>query len=275
MAQAAGTKIILVKRRSRLDELIVRFNSIAQARFYIEHLGADFSDYQHEHEEYAAAVAAATGILQQIGRVQVLDRRYVPNFIFGPEDIVVAIGQDGLVANTLKYLNAQPLLGVNPAPKRWDGVLLPFRVNDLKKVVPEVAAGRRKRKQVSMAEARLKDGQTLFAVNDLFVGQKTHVSARYQISYAGASEAHSSSGIIISTGLGSTGWLKSIVAGAAGITQSIAPQPEGVQLGEDRLGRGLLDVFGARAFSEQDDRHEAGVWQNQRRPAAAGGFEDG
>lgn len=230
MAQAAGTKIILVKRRSRLDELIVRFNSIAQARFYIEHLGADFSDYQHEHEEYAAAVATATGILQQFGRVQVLDRRYVPNFIFGPEDIVVAIGQDGLVANTLKYLNAQPLLGVNPAPKRWDGVLLPFRVNDLKKVVPEVAAGRRKRKQVSMAEAKLKDGQTLFAVNDLFVGQKTHVSARYQISYAGASEAHSSSGIIISTGLGSTGWLKSIVAGAAGIAQSIASQTGGVQL---------------------------------------------
>jgi hypothetical protein len=160
----------------------------------------------------------------------VLDRRYVPNFIFGPEDIVVAIGQDGLVANTLKYLNAQPLLGVNPAPKRWDGVLLPFRVNDLKKVVPEVAAGRRKRKEVTMAEARLNDGQTLFAVNDLFIGQKTHVSARYQISFGGVSEAHSSSGIIISTGLGSTGWLKSIVAGAGGISHSITQQPGGVQL---------------------------------------------
>jgi NAD kinase len=229
MPQSAGTKIILVRRRSRLDELIVRFNSVSQARFYIEHLGADFSDYQHEHEEYAAAVAGACTILEQIGRLQVLDRRYVPNFIFGPDDLVVAVGQDGLVANTLKYLNEQPLIGVNPAPRRWDGVLLPFRVNDLRRVVPDVLAGRRKRKEVSMAQARLGDGQTLFGVNDLFIGQKTHVSARYQISYAGASEAHSSSGIIISTGLGSTGWLKSIVAGAAGITHSIEPQGAAVQ----------------------------------------------
>ncbi|MFT7387173.1 MAG: hypothetical protein ACI8VC_000410 [Candidatus Endobugula sp.] len=32
-----------------------------------------------------------------------VERNLLPNFIFGPEDIVVVIGQDGLVANPLKY----------------------------------------------------------------------------------------------------------------------------------------------------------------------------
>ena len=232
MSPASETKIILVKRKSRLEDLIVRFNSVSQARFYIEHLGADFNDYQLEHEEYAAAVAGSLEILQQAGRVQLLDRAYLPNFLFGPGDLVVAVGQDGLVANTLKYLDGQPLLGVNPAPKRWDGVLLPFKVPDLAKVVPEVIAGGRQRKQVTMAAARLNNGQTLYAVNDLFVGQRTHVSARYQIQQGKFSEAHSSSGIIISTGLGSTGWLKSIVAGAAGIAGSVAQEKLPAQLKE-------------------------------------------
>ena len=38
-------KIVLVIRRTRLADLVARFNTVQQARFYVEHLGADFSDY--------------------------------------------------------------------------------------------------------------------------------------------------------------------------------------------------------------------------------------
>jgi NAD kinase len=230
MEPQTDARIILVKRRTRLEDLVVRFNSEAQARFYIEHLGADFSDYQLEHQEYQAAVSQALRILQGLGRVQVLERVYLPNFIFGREDLVVAVGQDGLVANTLKYLDQQLLVGVNPSPRRWDGVLLPFKVPDLVKVIPEVIHQRRAYKVVSMAVAQLQDGQRLYAVNDLFVGQRTHVSARYQVQFSGQKENHSSSGIIISTGLGSTGWFKSILAGASGIQHVLAQQAASLQL---------------------------------------------
>ena len=39
---------------------------------------------------------------------------------------VVTLGQDGLVANTAKYVGAQPIVAVNPEPGRFDGILLPF-----------------------------------------------------------------------------------------------------------------------------------------------------
>ncbi|MEI9866324.1 MAG: hypothetical protein WDN00_17560 [Limisphaerales bacterium] len=45
-----------------------------------------------------------------------VDRSFLPNFVFAPEDTVVTLGQDGLVANTLKYLDGQPVVGVNPDP---------------------------------------------------------------------------------------------------------------------------------------------------------------
>jgi hypothetical protein len=221
MQRLTENKILLITRPTRLTELIARFNTVAQARFYVEHPGADFSDYQREDERYRQALAETRRVLEQLGRVQVVERRFLPNYVFGPEDVIVALGQDGLVANTLKYLQTQPVLGVNPDPARWDGQLLPFTIGDLEKVLPEVFRQRRPTKLVTMAQAKLNNGQTMYAVNDLFIGPKSHGSARYRIQLGQTSEDHSSSGVIVSTGLGSTGWLKSLLTGAAAITQSV------------------------------------------------------
>ena len=220
MKRLTENKIVLVTRPTRLAELVIRFNTVSQARFYVEHQGTDFSDYLREDETYHRALSETQAALALMGRVQIVDRGFLPNFIFAPDDIVVTLGQDGLVANTLKYLNGQPVVGVNPDPERWDGRLLPFRVGDLAKVMPEAVLRKRPTKSVTMAKAALNNGQTLYGVNDLFIGPKTQCSARYVIRSGEASEMQSSSGVIISTGMGSTGWLKSLLTGAAAITQS-------------------------------------------------------
>jgi NAD kinase len=214
-------KIVLVCRRTRLEELIARYNTLEQVKFYLKGLGQDIGDYLEEDKRYQQALAEAETVLVELGRLQLVQREYLPNFLFGKQDVVVAIGQDGLVANVLKYLDEQPLIGVNPDKLRWDGVLLPFVVGDLRQIILDVFAVRRSIKKVSMAQASLNNGQILYAVNDLFIGRDSHVSARYHIEQAGFAESQSSSGIIISTGLGSTGWLKSVIAGAAGICQAL------------------------------------------------------
>jgi len=228
MNRLTDNKIVLVTRPTRLAELVIRFNTVSQARFYIEHEGADFTDYLREDETYHRALNEAQAALAQVGRVQTVDRGFLPNFVFAPEDTVVTLGQDGLVANTLKYLNGQPVVGVNPDPERWDGRLLPFRVGDLPKIMPEVVLRKRPTKTVTMAKAALNNGQAMYGVNDLFIGPRTHSSARYLIRSGKASETQSSSGVIVSTGFGSTGWLKSLLTGAATITQAagsiLAPQ---------------------------------------------------
>lgn len=153
MDRLTENKIVLIKRKTRLEDLIARYNTIDQAKFFIEHLGSDFSDYIYENEQYNNAVSKARNELESLARVQVVDREYISNFIFGKNDIVVVVGQDGLVANTLKYLTNQLLIGVNPDPARWDGVLLPFKVSDLKLVMQDVFKMKRQVKEVSMAKA--------------------------------------------------------------------------------------------------------------------------
>ena len=97
-----------------------------------------------------------------------------------------------------------------------------FVAGDLAKVMPEVALRKRPVKLVTMAKAALNNGQVLYGVNDLFIGPKTHCSARYLIRSGEASETQSSSGVIVSTGMGSTGWLKKLAfrPGPRQITQS-------------------------------------------------------
>jgi NAD kinase len=228
MNRTTEAKIILVVRTTRLAELKAKFATKSQARFYVNRLGGDFTDYEHEDTSYQQSIAMARQTLGALGRVQVVQREFLPNFVFGAEDVVVALGQDGLVANIFKYLDGQRLVGVNPDPQRWDGQLLPFQVADLGKVMREVLKGGRAIRNVTMAQANLNTGLCLYAVNDLFIGTKSHSSARYHISSGHENENHSSSGVIVSTGLGSTGWFKSLMAGASGIAAAsgFAPKKE-------------------------------------------------
>lgn len=211
-------KIILVTRKTRLQDLVARFNTRDQARFYIEHAGGNFSDYELEDDEYRRSFDQLGRSLDLGLKLQVIDREFLPTFMFMPQDIVVTLGQDGLVANAAKYVNGQPIVAVNPSPRIFDGILLPFLASGARAAVEALVRGKAALRHITMAEVNLSDGQKLLAFNDLFLGPRTHVSARYRIVWQGKSEPQSSSGVLVSTGAGSTGWLSSVLNMAKGVT---------------------------------------------------------
>jgi NAD kinase len=248
----ARRRIVVVVRQSRLDVLLKRHNTVNMARYQVERLGDDFDSYLLENLRNTVARESVMEELEDFDGIVTLERSQLPDFVFQPEDVVVVLGQDGLVANTLKYLDGQPVVGVNPDPARWDGLLLPFAPSDLDKVLPEVLADRRRFKDVTMAQATLNDGQTLLAVNDFFIGPKSHTSALYRISVGDRQEEQSSSGVIVSTGLGSTGWMRSVVAGAIGMAGSLSSngakvaEPTGLSWNADRLRFAVREPFPTR-----------------------------
>lgn len=219
----AGERIIVVTKTSALAELNKRFGTRGQAKFYIEWMGGQFLAYENEDNAYQSAVEKLKRAIPEGKRVHWIDRTYLPNYSFGPLDLVVTLGPDGLVVNTAKYLTRdQKLFAFNPDPERIDGVLVPFSIDQARRAFAELAAERLKARSIVMARATLNDGQSIEAVNDLFIGAKTHVSARYRLKFKRREEAQSSSGIIVSTGAGSTGWMRSILAGAAAVVEANA-----------------------------------------------------
>jgi NAD kinase len=242
-------KIIIVTRMTRLQELVARFNTKEQAKFYIEHSGGNFSDYEMEDDEYRRSFDQLSKSLDIGLKLQVIDRDFLPTFMFMPQDIVVTLGQDGLVANAAKYVKGQPIIAVNPSPRIFDGVLLPFLPGGVAGAVDRLVQEKAVLRDVTMAEAKLTDGQSLLAFNDLFIGPKTHVSARYRIVWSGKSEPQSSSGVLVSTGAGSTGWLSSIfnmTRGVAGLADAAFAVPTHLEWEDLRLVFVVREPFVSR-----------------------------
>ena len=171
---------------------------------------------ERQHDRFLAAVQAARRALPTDWRIAKVGRSDLDRFIFGPEDVVLAIGQDGLVANLAKYLAGQPVLGVDPDADVNEGVLVPLAVEDVARLAPAAAAGGVDLERRTMVKAVLDDGQALTALNEIFIGHHSHQSARYVLTFSGESEEHqSSSGHHRLHWHGSIGWARSIVDGDA------------------------------------------------------------
>jgi hypothetical protein len=185
--------------------------------------GEDYDAYEKEEEAIRNAVSRVRSAASEIAPVLEVERSVLPGTPLLPDDTIVAIGQDGLVANTLRYSGEIPILGVNPDPSSYEGVLLPFDV------VAAISALRgqlsTRYREITLAECRTGSGAVVRGANDLFIGKRDHTSARYKICHGGREERHSSSGIIVSTPLGATGWQRSVVAGALGILSAVTGTP--------------------------------------------------
>lgn len=219
--RAAFEKVVIVTRKTELDELVARFNTVPQAQFYLEHAGQEFEPIAARHQRYQEVLDEVRAAVPRGLKSQVVDRSFLPQFTFGEADLVLTIGPDGLVVNVAKYLDGQPILALNPDPSEYDGVLMPFDLPRLGRAFENTLRKEQPIQAVTMAQATLNNGQSLLSFNDLFIGTNSHVSARYEIQQGEAQENHSSSGVIVSTGAGSSGWLQSVYAGAAGVITAL------------------------------------------------------
>ena len=204
-------RAVFVTRETDYELLVARHATRDQARFFLETRGQRLEDIEARHDRFYSVLGTARAAVPADWRQTLVKRADLDRFLFAPDDVVVPVGQDGLVANVAKYLNGQPVLGVNPAPDLYDGVLVRIGVGRLGRLLAASVAGDVKVESRTMVQAELGDGETLLALNEIFVGHRSHQSARYRIEAEGETEDHSSSGIIVASGTGATGWARSIM----------------------------------------------------------------
>lgn len=199
-------RIVIVTRPTPYQLLLEQHGTVQQARFFLRTRGQNLSDLESVNTSQEQALHT---VLAQVPprwrRVQV-SRKDLDRFVFEPEDIVVAVGQDGLIPNVAKYLQGQVVIGINPDPKNYSGTLTRHKPQALSKLLTLTA----KAEARTMVEATLDDGQKLLALNEIFVGHQSHQTARYRLGFQGKQERHMSSGLIVCSGTGATGWASSI-----------------------------------------------------------------
>ena len=102
---AVGTRrIVLLARASEYERLLQLHGTREQARFFLASRGQSIEGVEARHEAQEAALHLASAAIPVDARRARVERDELDRFLFEPDDIVVAVGQDGLVANAAKYL---------------------------------------------------------------------------------------------------------------------------------------------------------------------------
>ena len=203
-------RAVIVHRASELTELLARHGTRGQVAFFLDQRGQSLAAVEKRHERTRAALAEVSAGLPLDWRRAMVERSELPRFVFEPDDVVLVVGQDGLVANVAKYLGIQPVIGIDPLPGVNAGVLVPHTPAAGVSLAGAARAGEAPICERAMVQVRTDDGQSLTALNEVMIGQPGHQSARYTLEVDGRSERQSSSGVIVGTGTGATGWCASI-----------------------------------------------------------------
>ncbi len=204
-------RAVLVSRHTELEELLRRHGTRNQAAFFLGTRGRDIAVVERAALVQRDALARVTSAIPLEWRRAAVERADVSRFLFAPGDVVIIVGQDGLVANVAKYLDAQPVIGINPDPSRNPGVLVRHAPNAIDALLAAVGEGTAVQRcsALTMVQADSDDGRSLRALNEIYVGSPSHQTARYSLEVLGATERQASSGLIAATGTGATGWCRS------------------------------------------------------------------
>nr|WP_202502095.1 NAD(+)/NADH kinase [Streptomyces sp. SID5785] len=203
----------MVHRTTEYEELIAHHGTHGQAAFFLGSRGRGIEEIAERHDRAHRALAEVAAAVPLTWRQARVERADLDRFLFGPEDVVVVVGQDGLVANAAKYVGARPVIGVDTDPGRNPGVLVRHRPADAGRLLPAALAAGTGVDELTMVEAVTDDGQRLVALNEIYLGAAGHRTARYRLGLeddGGVVEAQASSGVLVGTGTGATGWIRSV-----------------------------------------------------------------
>ena len=204
-------RVVLVHRRTEYDELVARHGSPGQAAFFLSTRGRSLDEVRARHDRQEAALHQVGDAIPLSWRQGRVERADLSRFSFAPEDVVVVVGQDGLVANVAKYLTGQTVVGVDTEPGRNPGVLVRFRADQVADVLRAAAEGRARVEERTMVEAVTDDGRRLLALNEVYLGHGSHQTARWTVTDPErGTERQASSGLVVGTGTGASGWCRSI-----------------------------------------------------------------
>ncbi|MGW7386198.1 hypothetical protein [Streptomyces sp. NPDC054794] len=224
-------RAVLVHRTTEYEELTARYGTHGQAAFVLASRGRDIDEVAERHHRTRRALAEVAAAVPLSWRQSRVERGDLDRFLFAPEDVVVVVGQDGLVANAAKYLTGQPVVGIDTDPGRNLGVLVRHRPAAAAALLPAALARGTGVDELTMVEAVADDTQRLVALNEIYLGAAGHQTARYRLGLdgdGGVVEAQASSGVLVGTGTGATGWLRSLWQERGGRLPLPAPS-------EDRL----------------------------------------
>ncbi len=141
-------------------------------------------------------------------------------------DLAIIAGGDGTVLDTHPYINDALTMTVNTDPERSDGALHNFNMENFEEGLDKILQDQHYVENWTRIKAEF-DSKTMLALNELYIGpDSTGGVSEYRLQTEELEESHRNSGMIVSSGRGSTGWYKNIYRDLHGEEKTYGPESE-------------------------------------------------
>ena len=162
---------------------------------------ASLDEVVARHDAQASAQQLTTAAIPADWRRAAVERADLGRFVFGPEDVVVVVGQDGLVANVAKYLDGQPVVGIDPEPGRNPGVLVrPPGARRRGRCWPRPRCPSRRSRSARWSRPSPTTARSSVALNEVYVGHAATSRPATSCSVPEGTDEHQSSSAASSSG---------------------------------------------------------------------------
>lgn len=160
---------------------------------------------QDTHTKHMRALETITDALSEFGVPhKMTDRTSIKSF--KGYDLIITVGGDGTFLRTSHYVNHQLMLGINSVPSLSVGALCSLKINQIKSQLGHILKGDYQIHELNRMSIKLNsEALPLEPINDvLYTNISPAATSRYILELDKISEEHKSSGIWVSTPLGST-----------------------------------------------------------------------
>jgi len=203
-------KILVVTKMSKFEReklathlsdenLVARYNALGESglRILAAHL---------LHQEAIATCARELKPDQVVSLESLKDHGLSPRY-----EVIIALGGDDFFKLVTHHNKGSlPILGVNSDPLSSVGALLPVTISELPEALKRLESGDYRIEPWTRISLRINGVECGSAINDIVLGKRDfRLTSRHELEYRGQKVTQRSSGMLISTGVGSTGWYAS------------------------------------------------------------------
>lgn len=170
----------------------------------------EFARFKKSHDQHYNALHNISRVLYSHG-VRFTECYRGKNINYSPYDLVITVGGDGTFLEAVRKITNQVIIGVNSAPQYSVGRFCIANAENFEKIVKQILAGKFKIAKLHQIQIQFsKNQKPINALNDVLIcHQNPAMLCRYYIEIGRYREEQRSSGIWISTAVGSTGAIKS------------------------------------------------------------------
>jgi len=201
------SKIIIVPKRTKLelDMYLLGLNQEQVIEKYKkENVNIERIIRSHENQK-----ANLDRLKKYFDDEQFYRRENFTKDIADKAELIISFGGDNHFQYVSHFVNSNILMGINSDPKSSEGALTYFNADHLEDIITKLKKDNFEVEEWVRLEVKL-GNETYLATAEVFLGEdRRKMMSRYILELNGKKEEQKSSGLLVVTGAGSTGWYDS------------------------------------------------------------------